>query len=344
MQSIKDALDDMPLLMIGAEQLQKIVNYYKARPKNKNSGKPIKYDTAIHMIRSARRLFDYLDMTNRWEMPKRFNDIFRVSKNDFTPTREERLKARKGIQIFTVDELVILHKYTTPQMRKWLIVALNIGATQKELSDLMRGECVLDADPPYIEKVRAKTARGGEVIGKWTLWSETVDILKEKLSNEYTWDYKKVDDVYYFKSKSDKDWRIYDFQNEKTFQVNLKTKKKYEDKPVNDTDSVFGTLVYLNEDKIRIDYVRNSWFRLMQKVKGQIRELSFKYIRKTGAKIISDIAGKEIGKVYLAQTADDMIGKHYVPANYEKLADALNLMRTHLQPMFDIVDKEKKVK
>ncbi len=335
MISIKDCLDDFPLNSITSEHLLNIVNYYKNRPKNKLTGKIISPDTACHFIRTAKRLFDYLDTIEMWVMPKRFNDIFAVRKTDFTPTRAERLKARKGIETFNIDELAILYKNASYQLKEWMITSLNIGATQKELSDLMIGECSLNLDPPHIEKIRPKTARGQEVIGKWVLWKETYEILKKKMSTDPEWEYKKVKGVYYYKNKQWDEWEVYDAQDEDVFQINLREMQAFKDRPIFDTDSVFGTIVYLNPENVRIDHVRCAWFRVLEKSKKKVRPLSFKYLRKTGAKMISDIAGKEIGKVYLAQTADDMIGKHYVPANYEKLAEALMIMRTQLQPMFD---------
>ena len=333
--SIKDALDDLPLNSIGPDQLLTIVNYYKKRPKNKNVDKPISSDTATHFIGAAKRLFDYLDTIEVWVMPKRFNNIFSVSKSDFTPTRSERLKSRKGIQTFTIDELSILYKNASHQLKEWMTTALNIGATQKELSDLMRGECFLEHNHPYIEKVRPKTSRGGEIIGKWVLWKETADILRSKLSREYHWRYKKEKGIYYYKYKTSNEWRIYQFQDEETYQLNLADIKEFENRPIDDLDSVFGCIVYLNENNVRIDHVSCSWFRVLEKCKGKVRPLSFKYIRKTGSKMISDIAGKEIGKVYLAHSSNEMIDRHYVPENYDKLAEALNTMREQLQPMFD---------
>lgn len=335
MSSIKDALDDIPLNSIKAEHLLKITNYYKNRPKNKHNGKPISPDTASHFIRTAKRLFDYLDTIEVWTMPKRFESIFLVSKSDFTPTRSERLKSRKGIQTFALDELSILYRNASYQLKEWMVTALNIGATQKELSDLMRGECFLRSDPPYIEKVRPKTSRGGEIIGKWMLWKETVDILQSKLSHEPSWEYKKEMGTYYYKNRDWDKWKVYEVQDEEIYQMNIKDIQKLTNTPTNETDSVFGQIVYISENRIRIDHVRSSWFRVLQKSKDQVKDLSFKYVRKTGAKIISDIAGKEIGKVYLAHSSNEMIDRHYVPENYDKLAQALEEMRIYLQPMFD---------
>ena len=270
-------------------------------------------------------------------MPKRFESIFKVSTSDFTPTKSERLKSRKGIQVFTIDELSILYKNASHQMREWMTTSLNIGATQKELADLMRGECFLKSDPPYIEKVRPKTARGGEVIGKWLLWEETADILHSKLTYEPEWEYKKKSGIYYYKHKNWDEWKVYDQQDEGIYQNNLKFMQELKNKPKLDTDGVFGTIVYINDNGTRIDHVKNSWFRVMKKSETQVTKLSFKFLRKTGAKIISDIADKDIGQVYLAHSAKDMIGKHYVPENYDKLADALDEMRVRLQPMFDSI-------
>ncbi|MCF8070737.1 MAG: hypothetical protein K9L30_19320 [Desulfobacterales bacterium] len=338
MSSIKEALDDLPLNSIKAEHLLKIVNHYKNRPKNKHTGKPIAPDTASHFIRTAKRLFDYLDKIEVWMMPKRFENIFKVSTSDFTPTRSERLKSRNGIQTFTIDELSVLYKNASHQLREWIVVALNIGATQKELTDLMRGECFLESAPPYIEKVRPKTSRGGEVIGRWLLWEETADILQSKLIPESEWEYKKNSGVYYYKHKNWDKWKIYEHQDEEIYQNNIKFNQKIKNEPKHETDGVFGQLVYINDNGVRIDNVSCSWFRVMEKSKTKVNNLSFKFLRKTGAKIISDIAGKDIGKVYLAHTAKDMIGKHYVPENYDILAKALAEMRVSLQPMFDSIN------
>jgi hypothetical protein len=342
LSSTKDALDDLPLNSIEPEHLMQIVNYYKNRPQNKKTVKPISVDTATHYIRAAKRLFDYLDTIEVWEMPKRFEDIFSVNNSDFTPTQSERLKSRKGIQTFTLGELSILYKNASFQLQEWMVTSLNIGATQKELSDLMRGECFLESVPPYVEKVRAKTSRSGEIIGKWILWKETADILRKKLANEYPWEYKKEKGVYYCKSKNSEKWKVYDLQDERIYQQNIKTVQETENRPKKDTDSVFGSIVYLNANGIKIDHIKCSWFRALEKCNGKVRKLSFKYLRKTGAKMISDIAGKEIGKVYLAHSKKEMIDRHYVPEDYSKLADALKTMREKLQPLFETVPSSDK--
>ncbi len=335
MESLKEALDDLPLNLIKSEHLMDIVSNYKKRPENKKTKKPISIDTATHLIRAAKRLFDYLDTIDVWTMPKKFDRIFMVNKSDFIITKTERMTLRKGIQTFTIDELAIIYKKASDQLKEWMIVALNIGATQKELSDMMRGECFLESNPPSIEKLRTKTSRRREVFGKWVLWKETADILHSKLSNEPNWQYKKENGVYYYKAKSWPEWKIYKHQDEDIYQITVKRLEAQRSKPKNDTDPVFGSIVYISKGNVRIDHVRCAWFRVLKECDGHVKPLSFKYLRKTGATMISDIAGKEVGKVYLAHSVTEMIDKHYVPENYKKLSEALMVMRQRLQPMFE---------
>ena len=101
---------------------------------------------------------------------------------------------------------------------------------------------------------------------------------------------------------------------------------------------VFGKpLVYFNKSKNKIDLVYAAWENLLNNkdVKNKVQPLSFKYLRKTGADLIKEIAGSEIAQLYLSHSKTTIADKHYINPDFPKLFDALQKMRKRLSLMFD---------
>lgn len=337
MEALKDALGNLPLPGIGFDELTSIVNHYKNRPPNKNrKNRPISIDYASALIKTAKRLFEWLDDTERWEMPKRFDKIFRISRNNFRLTKTEKIKAVKGKPIFTVDELARLYQNVNDQVREWMTLSLNCGFTQSEIDSLLVGEVRLEESPPYIMRLRGKTQ---EVVGKWVLWDETAKILEERLFPKYRWEYKiDSDGLIYFRSINQEKWREHSSVGEESYQRLLKKVEEFENKPMKDTDYVFGSLIWFNDDGIKIDNVASAWFRLLRKTPS-VRQFSFKSLRKTGADMIEKITGSEkMAAVYLSHKPKTVTGKHYTDPDFDRLAEALAKLRIQLEPMFDVVN------
>jgi integrase len=93
--------------------------------------------------------------------------------------------------------------------------------------------------------------------------------------------------------------------------------------------------------KNKSDSVRLTWDRLLnaEGVKGRVRPLSFKYLRKTGSDLVRKAAGLEASQVYLAHAGKSVAERHYNNADFEKVAVGLRKLREYLQPMFDAAAK-----
>ena len=117
----------------------------------------------------------------------------------------------------------------------------------------------------------------------------------------------------------------------------LLQKEKFEGRTLKEQDSVFGSLVYLNDDWQKTDSVASAWERLLKKTPS-VSQYSFKHLRKTGADMIKRISGsEEVAQTYLSHKPTTVGGRHYTNRDYDRLADALGKMRRRLDEMFSAV-------
>jgi integrase len=86
-----------------------------------------------------------------------------------------------------------------------------------------------------------------------------------------------------------------------------------------------------------MDYLQ-LWKRFL--TKGQAPFWTFRYYRKTGSKMVRDLAGKEFSEAYLSH-ADQTTGHFYNTVNEKKLHETLLAVREQLQPMFDATKQGK---
>ena len=335
MQSLKDVWDDITLKSIGHEELVEIVNHYKNRPPNKNRmNRPISIQYAGTLIATAKRLFEWLDRNGKWEMPKGFDRLLRVSKKDFRLTKIDRLSVGEGKRIFSIDGLSKLYINANPQIRDYMTLALNCGFTQSEIGSLLRGEVHIDESPPYIMRIRGKI-RDEAAIGNWVLWEETVKLLKSRIFPKYQFEYKMDEDgVIWFKTIDQEVWRKHTAHGQEDYDSLLKTRRDIESRILTESDYVFGGLVWFNEEGQKIDNVASAWKRLLKKTPS-VSQYSFKSLRKTGANMVKGISGtEEVAQTYLSHKPTSVSGRHYTNRDYDRLAEALMEMRRLLEPMF----------
>ncbi len=83
----------------------------------------------------------------------------------------------------------------------------------------------------------------------------------------------------------------------------------------------------------RRDAVRSAWENLIVAL-PKSRRLSFKYLRKSGAKLIRDACGDDVAQMYLSQADSKGVLKHYASRDWSKLSTALIDLRRQLAPMF----------
>jgi hypothetical protein len=123
---LKKMIPNEPMLAIGSVELQKYVNKILSLPKSDRTGKKITLRTAKNLIDTMKQVFDHADMTEIWNAPKRFGDLFRG---------KVKLKstARK---LFDIFELKALWKAADETQRLYLLLMLNCGFTSVDIAEL----------------------------------------------------------------------------------------------------------------------------------------------------------------------------------------------------------------
>jgi len=264
-------------------------------------------------IRCLRQFVDWADASDKveWEAPRRWDKIFKEQRKGLaviTGNKTPGGGTGNGDKAISITDLATFYSKATEPQRLYLLLGLNCGFTQVDISTLTP-DMIHFGDKPYIERGRSKTG----IYGKWFLWPETAAILETSILA--TARLKKT-----FKLKSDK------------------ALLSREGKELIWFDEASGN---------KIDSVVQCFQRLRQACKLYTPGYSFKYLRKTGSQMVRDLAGKEFSEAYLAHT-DKTIGKHYNDFNqWDRLGDTLMEIRKRLQPMFDAApkpDPEKRIK
>ena len=89
-------------------------------------------------------------------MPKSHRRIFAINREAMKPEEERKRETEEmvtgRIPMFELDDLKKLYRGASGQARAWMLLALNAGFTQKELSDLRDFEVCLDVEAPYIHR------------------------------------------------------------------------------------------------------------------------------------------------------------------------------------------------
>lgn len=334
---LKRCSPDFPIEALNHQKITEMVSFWKNRPSNihdkdlKNKDKPISVNYVGTMIKSLLRFLTWLDESEKWQSFKGWQKILRLQgyKPKLTDT-EILAQSKNAVNVlfndrFSIEELQFLYQSACPQTKKYMLLALNCGFTQGEISSLMEGEIYLNQDPPIIARARIKTTKINKpIVSKWILWNETVDAIKDLLSTDSP-------------DLEIKDSILQGHRTGKAVNWN-------EIGETMETNWLFGKpLIYFNENHTRIDLIRNNWFRLFDKLpKGKVRQLGFKYLRKTGSDMIKEIADENTAQMYLSHTPSSVGGKHYYNPDYPKLFLALIEMRKQLEPMFQPLPKEKK--
>lgn len=177
---------------IGKDELQRGVDYFIKRPTVRRHGRderpatPMAIDTVVGFIRAMKALFVWLDEDEDipWSRPRSFRRIFAIKREAMKTETERKQETHEmvtgRIPLFEVEELALLYAGASEQACAWMLLALNCGFTQQELSDLRTFEVDLDAQIPCIHRKRGKT--GVEM--KWELWPETAEAIRSTMAHD----------------------------------------------------------------------------------------------------------------------------------------------------------------
>ena len=94
--------------------------------------------------------------------------------------------------------------------------------------------------------------------------------------------------------------------------------------------------------KMRVDSVLQTWSKLLRRVRGEVRPMSFKVLRKTGSQLCLDMAeelglpGLEVAQLHLSHAPRSVAEKHYLNnRNFDKLSKTLAAVwEKKLEPAF----------
>lgn len=298
---LKDAHADVPLEQFGIAAMEVIAAYWASRPPSKKSGRPVALGTITNHLKTARRFIQWLHRSDAfaWSKPIDAEVALRVRVKRLRNDAELAALSR-GVAHWTVDELTTLYRYATNRERFLILWGLNCGFAQSEFctlrhDEVVRGDAVATAEGAAATVKRIR--RKTQIYGEFALWPETVEALE---------------------------WFV----------------RWNECAAVSREDQGF---VMITQEGRRYDRQRlaNIWNRLLDRVQADdsaFRRLPFKHLRKTAGQMIKRRSDGEIAGVFLCHgtpVATDELSDAYTNRPFNKVAEALALVREDLRPMLD---------
>lgn len=379
----KRAIPNVPLAQIGERELVALVNFWRAKPtgmqcvydgntrgwKVIETGKPIGAQTIKLNIGTARQMFRWMASSTSgfdWKAPN-LQPIFEMKNADVERLRtpaEKMLSVRarndEHAEHFTIDELERLWSAASNLKRElFFLLSLNAGCLTSELSALLVGSCFIDdqyAEKPFIAFVRPKTG----VYGKWFLWPESAQTLKDYLRPKfpYGWIDEEVESnlkryvvkglVYQPTGNTSPrsvwetgltlaQWRKARIaERERWENSNAKTDPA---EPVFTTDD-HNSLLTTSPNGHRNDAVKLVWARWS--ATAGVDRLSWKHMRKTGSQLVRraatdlGLSGDYMSELFLAHQAPIMSRAYNRrdDSEYEQLGRVLMEVRKRLGKVF----------
>lgn len=171
--NLKSARQDCALSAIDYIWIDRLCDYFKARPASLKDGKPISPTTVSIILRYIRMFFVWLDDTNYagWQGPRKLTKPFRCNIQDLMTSAE--LRVTGVIKQFDIATLKKLYSAASDCQRTIMLMALFTGATQQELAVMEKSEFDLAAG--MIRHFRNKT----KVEGRYWLPPELVKLLRK---------------------------------------------------------------------------------------------------------------------------------------------------------------------
>lgn len=276
-------MHDQPLDGIGYEQLAGVVAAIKNRAVTGYAP-----DTIQTHVRDIKLFFAWLEDCGHWKATFNLNSVFRIRKHKLM-TLDESRKLAQGQDVFTPDELAKLYATASEMQRLYILLGLNLAATQQQIADLQMADLHLEADPPYVEFVRSKTRHcGSGTVGHYELWPETAALLGKRLKKT---------------PKTPEGWALLTKDGER--------------------------MVRWQPNGSRCDPILMSWKKLLAASGlPKERRLTFKYLRKTIADLVLRHSDPATQQLMLAHARKSMAARHYAgKTDFTKLSRTLRRIR-----------------
>jgi hypothetical protein len=154
---LKASHSDIPLTEFGISAMEKIAAYWASRPLAKKTGRPIALSTETNHLKTTRRLVRWLHRTDAftWSRPIDAEEALRVRVAGLRNPKEISA-LRDGVAVWTIDELTTIYRYGTDRERLLLLLGLNCGFTQAEISGLRLDEIVNSTAGTSIKRIRTR--------------------------------------------------------------------------------------------------------------------------------------------------------------------------------------------
>src|SRR5262249_11768080 len=134
MRLVKRLIEDAPLSTLGFVQIQRWCKAVANRPVSIKTGKPIKRTTARNCLKVIRQFIKWASRNYGWTKPTDWHEATLALTRQ---TRDERIALKNSIASFwTPEEIGILWQYALPIERMLILLGLNFGYAQREISDM----------------------------------------------------------------------------------------------------------------------------------------------------------------------------------------------------------------
>jgi integrase len=175
LRRLRKYMADMPMGALTYGMLLNLCNTFAARPKSER-GEPMAVVTVVNTVNAIKLFLGHCEDSGEWKPTYNWRRALRLKRRNLT-TDEEKEKTKKT-PIFEPADLRHIWNRAPERARLYMLLGLNCGATQVEISTLRLTHVHLDDATPYIERPRNKTG----VDGRWPLWPETVVLLQKYLA------------------------------------------------------------------------------------------------------------------------------------------------------------------
>lgn len=310
-------LTDMPIGALTYGHLLALATTLAGRPMSER-GEPMAVETIVNTINAIKLFFGHVEDSGEWNPSYNWRRALRIKRRGIA-TDDEKNRAKKT-PLFTQDDLRRIWNIATERTRLYMLLALNTGATQMEISTLRLSHVHLDDAIPYIERPRNKTG----VDGRWPLWSETVTLLRKYLAeagkhNPKGWAILNENGAQLLRYTSMGRADAITLAWQRTVYDKEKLKRWRSNKPKD------YKVVGLPADSVNPEGAPKP---------PDFQRLGFKYLRKTGYSWIKKQYGTEVAEWYSQHKEKGMVGNYSDPC-WDKVAVAVQALRSEfLPPMF----------
>ena len=296
------------------EEVTRMIQYWCRRPIRQRTGRPMTHKSCRHYLSALKRFFDWLHQASsyEWRKPEDYGEIkTRVQK---LPQDLEN-RTLEQVETFSLDELRLLMRYAQPFDRVLILLALNCGFGQAEVSSLLVREIRLfEAHSPRDQEILAylstdadsfikRIRRKNEVYGEHILFPLTVQGIEWALERRQS-----------FPDPGDGARLL----------VNDKGK------PL-DARTASGNAG---------QQIPNRFSRLIKRIQddgNEIQKLSFNKLRKTASQLIRQMSDGEVMAVFDCHgtpVKSDELADLYSNRPFGKVFKAIRAVEAHLEPVF----------